>query len=328
MELVFERRSRGLSEPEKPSTPPWSGSPRHRLQAVANTNCHGLGFSHGARGAKRAAAMLVSSVLFGGEGCLVGRNFLMGCGALSIVGVLGIVAVGCLAILGNTGSNTAGTGSGGPTATEEPGELAPRVPLAPKADGQEAEPAAPEPTPEPEPIALSGVGQQATEAFELKPGLVVAALGHQGQGYFSVTLLDGNGQMADLFGNGVGPFDGSAAYGAVGGTYLLDVQADGPWTVTIRQPRPADAPETRAFQGQSAAASDPFSLPQGLSRFDMLHQGQGYFSATLLDSDGNMVDLLGNGTGNFQGSTAVSVPQDGIYVLDVQADGPWTIERQ
>jgi hypothetical protein len=194
---------------------------------------------------------------------------------------------------------------------------------------EQADPAAqedPEPEPEPEPITLSGTGQQATEAFELEAGLVIATLSHQGQGHFGVTLLDETGQMADLFANAIGPFDGSTAYGAAGGTYLLDVQADGPWTVTIEQPRPADAPETRSFQGQGPTASEPFSLPRGLARFQLSHTGQHHFGVTLLDSDGNMVDLLANDIGSFEGSKAVGVPQDGAYVLDVQADGPWSIE--
>ncbi len=319
MELVFERRSRGLSEPEKPSTPPWSGSPRHRLQAVANTNCHGLGFSHGARGAKRAAAMLVSSVLFGGEGCLVGRNFLMGCGALSIVGVLGIVAVGCLAILGNTGSNTAGTDPGGPTSPEEPG--------APEQAAPEPVADAPAPEPEPEPITLSGVGPQATETFRLEDGLMVARMSHQGESNFIVHPIDETGaQAGPTLANRIGAFEGSTALNAIAGTYLLNVDADGPWSVTLEQPRPRSAPNAREFSGSNMAATEPFSLNAGLARFEMSHQGASNFIVYLRDAAGNPVGMgLANEIGAFQGSQAVQVPADGIYLLTVDADGPWTI---
>lgn len=67
--------------------------------------------------------MLVTSVLFGGEGCAVGRKILMGCGALSILGVLGIVAVSCMALLGGGDTDTASSPDpGAPTAPEEPGQ--------------------------------------------------------------------------------------------------------------------------------------------------------------------------------------------------------------
>ena len=35
---------------------------------------------------------------------------------------------------------------------------------------------------------------------------------------------------------------------------------------------------------------------------------------------------LVNEIGPFDGSQAVTVPEDGIYLLQVEANGPWTIE--
>lgn len=66
--------------------------------------------------------------------------------------------------------------------------------------------------------------------------------------------------MVDLPANVMGPFDGSSALGVKESTYVLDVTADGSWSVTVKQPRHTDAPETRSFQGQSAAATEPFTL--------------------------------------------------------------------
>lgn len=245
----------------------------------------------------------------------------MGCGALSIVGVLGLVAVGCLAVLGSTGSDTSAQDPGAPTAPEEPG--------APEQGAQEVAPA--DPAPEPSPITLSGSGPQASEPFQLEDGLVVARLGHQGSSNFIVYLLDGGtGQeLGSSLTNQIGAFEGSTAFASGSGSYLLNVDADGPWNATIEQPRPEDAPPTRSFSGTGQTATDLFSLSSGLARLQMSHQGEGNFIVYLLDRQGYEVGpSIANEIGPFDGSQAVQIPEDGIYLLRVDADGPWTIEVQ
>lgn len=268
--------------------------------------------------------MLVGSVSFGGEGCLVGRKILMGCGALAILGVLGLAAVGLFAILGSGGADTAGTDPGGPTAPEQPGEPEQGTP-------EPAEqPPAPEPQPEPEPITLSGVGPQATEIFRLEDGLVVAQMSHQGASNFIVQPIDETGAAAgQTLANQIGAFEGSTATNSIAGNYLLNVDADGPWTITLEQPRILDAPATRDFSGAGMVATEPFSLSAGLARFEMSHQGERNFIVYLLDSAGNSVGAtLANEIGSVNGSQAIQVPQDGAYLLRVEADGPWTIRVQ
>ncbi len=238
------------------------------------------------------------------------RNpLLVGC--LVIVGILVL-----LTILGTCGGG--GSGSGGDQEKEQ----------AQKEEEQAQKEPKPAPPSAPEPISLSGTGQQVTEPFDLESGLVVFDMTHQkGQGNFALELLDESGEMVDLPANVIGPFDGSSALGVKESTYVLDVTADGSWSVTVKQPRPTDAPETRSFQGQSAAATEPFTLSGGLTRFEMSHSGEENFAVTVLDADGNMVALPANDIGNFEGSAAEQLP-GGIYVLDVEADGPWTIEIQ
>jgi len=190
-----------------------------------------------------------------------------------------------------------------------------------------------EPTREPAAINLSGFGQAATEAFRLERGLAIFRLTHQGGGHLSGTLLDQNGQRAggtdSLLANVVGPFAGSKAVQAKAGQHLIDVSADGPWTITVEQPRPTSAPQITSFQGNSQAATDFFQLSEGLKRFQMTHQGGGHFSVTLLTKDGSrigMKSLLANEVSAFDGSKAVRIPKNDIYLLQVSADGPWTIQ--
>jgi hypothetical protein len=188
------------------------------------------------------------------------------------------------------------------------------------------------PAEEPAPINLSGVGQQATRAFELETGLAIFRMTHQGDGHFSTTLLDSNGNrtagMDSLLANVVGPFDGSRAIQAESGQHVMDVSASGPWTIKIEQPRPSSASETTRFDGNSQAATEFFALSRGLKTFYMTHQGSGHFSVHLLNKDGSrlgMESLLANDVGAFDGSKAVRISKDDIYLLQVDADGPWTI---
>lgn len=86
-----------------------------------------------------------------------------------------------------------------------------------------------------EPLKLTGVGQQATELFKLEKGLRRFTLTHSGSRHFGVWLLDDMGNNIELLANDSGqPFSGSKAVKiSKSGSYLLDISADGNWTVTV-----------------------------------------------------------------------------------------------
>jgi len=180
---------------------------------------------------------------------------------------------------------------------------------------------------EPEQINLSGIGQQASKKFTLESGLSIFRMTHSGQSNFSIWLLDGNGNKVELLVNEVGTFDGAKAVGInKKGTYILDISADGQWTVKIEQPRPTTAPSIpKTFSGVGQQVSGFVMIPKGLTTFRMTHNGQSNFSIWLLDKNGNKVELLVNEIGVFNGSKAVGIPSTGIYLLDISADGNWSI---
>jgi hypothetical protein len=80
---------------------------------------------------------------------------------------------------------------------------------------------------------FSGTHQSATSAFQLKGGLKVFQLKHSGSGHFGVWLLDRSGRRVELLANTTGPFSGSKAIKADTGWYILDVSADGYWSITV-----------------------------------------------------------------------------------------------
>ena len=187
--------------------------------------------------------------------------------------------------------------------------------------------ATPSPMPTPVTLSFSGQGHRAISSIQLDTGLTIITLTHTGSANFVVWLRDSNGDDVDLLVNEIGPFNGSTALGiATSGNYALDIDADGAWTIKIEQLKPTSAPGVpHTFTGTGPEASPLFWLDDALTTFDMSHDGSSNFAIWLLDSNGDPVDLLVNEIGDFDGSTAVGVPAAGVYILDVEADGDWTV---
>ena len=93
-----------------------------------------------------------------------------------------------------------------------------------------------------------------------------------------------------------------------------------------RQPDPGAKPIT--LTGSGPEATRPFQLESGLTVIQMKHQGNANFIVDLLDENGASVVPMGlvNEIGPFEGSRAMTVPNDGIYLFWVEANGPWTIK--
>ena len=184
--------------------------------------------------------------------------------------------------------------------------------------------------PQTDDIKLEGNGRQASKQFNLEPGLANFEVSHDGKSNLVIRLLDNNGKEVDTIFNQIGPFQGDRLLpirSAVRG--LLDVAADGNWSVTIRQPQPTEvASSPVTFQGVGYHATPFVKLDKGLNIFKMKHDGDMRFVVTLLDQYGKPVDSLVNVVGDFDGSKPISIDEPGIYYLNVSADGDWTIDVQ
>jgi hypothetical protein len=263
------------------------------------------------------------------------RHLLLG-GGLVIIGLF-MFAVILGTILGS-GSNG---GDGGKVAEKPQQKPAKQAQAAqeqgaqPKdeQEGQQTAKPAPgrQPDPGAKPITLTGSGPEATRPFQLESGLTVIQMKHQGNADFIVDLLDENGNSVAPINvvNVIGPFQGSTPVQIKrSGQYLLDVQNAGSWQIVVRQPRVESAPKVTTFYGNSAKATQLFELSGGLHRVEMTHQGDANFIVDLLDENGASVVPMGlvNEIGPFDGSRAMTVPDDGIYLFWVEANGPWTIK--
>ncbi len=199
----------------------------------------------------------------------------------------------------------------------------------------------PTPTPEPEPITLEGSGDKVSHKFELLAGITIFEMSHDGTRNFIVELMSGSGDTVDLLVNTIGQYTGDKAVGvqkgallgAEPGMHLLNIQADGSWSITIRQPHFSSAPGLpQNFSGKGDSVSMPFLLDQGLATFTLTHDGTRNFIVELMSDAGETVDLLVNTIGSYEGSQALGVkrgaiigPQPGIHLLNITADGNWSI---
>ncbi|MDA2928496.1 hypothetical protein MYX84_00885 [Acidobacteria bacterium AH-259-O06] len=91
----------------------------------------------------------------------------------------------------------------------------------------------PRPSSAPATRSFSGTGQQATELFSLSSGLAIFNMSHSGSSNFAIWLMDSQGNRLDLLVNTIGSFSGSTSVQVQAGIFVLDVTADGAWSVTV-----------------------------------------------------------------------------------------------
>ena len=90
--------------------------------------------------------------------------------------------------------------------------------------------------------------------------------------------------------------------------------------------RPVDAEGTpRTFTGIGQQVSPFIKIEKGLVIFILKHSGKSHFGVFLIDRNGKKVELLANAIGNFDGSKAVRITNPGLYIMNISADGEWTI---
>ncbi|MCK9150475.1 hypothetical protein [Methanobacterium alcaliphilum] len=86
------------------------------------------------------------------------------------------------------------------------------------------------------PVSFKGSGEKATESFNWPGGLMRISMKHDGESNFIIHLVNADdGSTQEYVENEIGSVDNSRAFSIPAGEYLLDVQADGSWKITISQ---------------------------------------------------------------------------------------------
>lgn len=198
-----------------------------------------------------------------------------------------------------------------------PGGDAPPVTDVPAAD----------PTPEPAPafgetVSLSGAGQTATGKVTPPAPANLVTLTHSGESNFIVTVFRGGDQ--DLMVNKIGSYSGTR-YLAGADDVLFDIDADGPWTLTIT-PVGVQPDAASSFAGRGDAVSGIFDSPDD-GAWAFVHDGESNF-IVLLHCDDSGQDLIQNEVGPVSGSGIIQFEEDDACIWEVEADGNWSLAKQ
>ena len=83
-----------------------------------------------------------------------------------------------------------------------------------------------------------------------------------------------------------------------------------------------------SVSGKANHNSDQFKLMTGLYIAKVSHTGSGLCTIWLLHSDGTKDELITNEIGYIVESKALRVDENGYYLLNVSADGDWTVNME
>lgn len=141
---------------------------------------------------------------------------------------------------------------------------------------------------------------------------------------FQIYVYDTNGNLIDIAANQMGPGTG-ASFLARGGSYYLQVNSIGRWSVRVVQLQRQSATQVTGplkFEGDGTQTSRPFSVS---GSWELQWSGTGdLFQAYLYSANGDLVNIAANQLGSGAGSSFQ--PLGGTYYLQVNAVGPWTLQ--
>ena len=186
------------------------------------------------------------------------------------------------------------------------------------------EEAEPEPAPEPEPVepqSFSGSGSEVVMLEPLGDDVFFATVTHQGSSNIALWSVDENGQDLDLLVNDIGNYQGQVALNFSEDPAAIRVEADGDWSIDLVHLSEAprwDGETTYEATGDSIVIVD--GVADGLTPVTLTHQGESNFAIWAWGE--SYPDLIVNDIGVYDGTTLLP---DGSLVLQVEADGTWTI---
>ncbi|WP_323174667.1 polysaccharide deacetylase [Natrialba sp. PRR66] len=173
--------------------------------------------------------------------------------------------------------------------------------------------------------AFEGSGAETTPTFDLDDGVVVADVSHDGAAIaVDVTDVDGRGRSENLLTTS-GNATGESIASVESGTYELEVDADGAWSIELSQPS-VRADDLSELPVQASGTGSAFVGPlwtEGDVRIEATHDGDGQFVVDGHGGDGSR-EILVHRTGSFDNSR--SYKAGGVVWLNVEADGDWTLE--
>ena len=163
-----------------------------------------------------------------------------------------------------------------------------------------------------------GRGDDVVSEISLGTGIYRIHFTHSGVRNFVVWSYDATDDK-ELLVNEIGNYDGTVLLNGRS-PYSFEITADGEWSYTIE---PIGESEVESFAGRGDYVSDKCSLHSGVWQFT--HDGDSNFVVKLYTTDGR--SLLINEIGVYSGKKKITIPEGSFAILEVNADGNWTIEE-
>lgn len=176
--------------------------------------------------------------------------------------------------------------------------------------------------------SFDGSGAEVTDEFELDDGILTVDFSHAGESNFIVEMIALEGEQWDdeLLVNVIGDTDGSSVMSVNGGTYQIDVDADGEWSLDINQPEvTTDELEEPPIEesGSGSTWIGPFTA-DGVHEVHGTHDGESNFIVEGHDAEGNW-ELMINEIGEYEGTGTFRAGGEAFWV-NIEADGDWTLD--
>jgi len=245
---------------------------------------------------------------------------------------------------GNGNGNGNGAAGGGETQTDAPTQDATDTETDPETD---PETDTEDPTPEsPDPVGeMSAVsnntgwledsttfqdsGQVVTDVFAASR-FTAFVFEHDGSSNFIVELIDDeSGDTVDVLVNEIGSVRGATGTALPDGEYILDVDADGEWSIELGEPYAPENEYGVPPGSLSGEFNDVFGEIEMDGRYTVSgeHSGDGNFQVIAWDeanTSGFPNAVIFNEIGQFSGETSVQL--SGLFYIEVVGNGDYSVE--
>ena len=180
------------------------------------------------------------------------------------------------------------------------------------------------------PLVYSGTGDTAITGINIPAGSFSVTLTHAGKSNFITKFYYGDGQYDyQSLTNEIGKYSGTRALYEHGGKAvtngMIQVRADGAWTVTINK---ISSPCTTNIKGNGTTVTGLIPINNARNVITLTHKGSSNFIVKIFKENGGRYDYesLTNEIGNYSGQKIVTLKAGCKYYIEISADGEWTID--
>lgn len=167
-----------------------------------------------------------------------------------------------------------------------------------------------------QPVVLTGNGDDVVDIPEDLAVCLVSA-NYEGGSNFVIKSLDASGNSLDLLVNTIGAYTGTTTTGLGRGTAaMLEINASGPWTITLKPIADADALTSgQVMHGDNVVLADT----SGATKLNITNNGESNFVVRGISTSSS--ELLVNEIGSYSGT----VVNKNYIMFIVGSKGDWTI---